>query len=589
MSDLEPESRIMQVLTAPIRLLGAVLTWLGTASESFERILQEAASRTFGLGDATEKANNFFERLQLVLLPFFWLWNDVLSPVSRLLLNNPISRRIGSLTYWLWYPLFAVASFGHSFIQTRGRGVVVWSIPFLIVIGGVIFALWFLNLDNRSVTYKYRVAINEAIAKGEFQQAALYQQKLQTLGILTDQTEIQRIRDLAKAGRMHEAIEMAERITPDDRPGSPDIHFWLAGIYFEGHGPLKAEESLDKAIYHLTRLEQALRMLDLKGAAIPANVVLLKAMIEFRKSNVKEGLDLLQSISGEFWPARILQMEIHIKLGQDEAAMQDAIALSHAVKREPALLDEVSAEFFSMWCVTLQKTDEREQLKTAVSLWHQRFPQDPHGLTFWAGLQLEEVDALMIRGGAAELKRANRILIDVTSQLTGRDQQTFTNWLLERLPPTGKNLGYLQLSDMAANDPDINSLLLAVLGTAATIRGDHKLSLDLLKRATAKDSKNVVAWNNLAFVAHSYFEEEFELAQEAVNRAAKIEPNNIEILHTRGFIRLKLEQWDLAIEDLRAVVAERPNAEDVHQGLAEAYNAIGKTDLAEFHRQLATN
>jgi len=361
----------------------------------------------------------------------------------------------------------------------------------------------------------------------------------------------------------------------------------LANIYFEEKGPVKGEAAINKAIHHVERLEQALQALDITGNAFPPNVVMLKALIEFRKNNVAEGLGLLKSVSKRFWPALVLQMETHIRLKQDEDAMQDAIALSEVIDKDSKVLEEVSPLFFPMWVTALTKAGEREAMKNAVMIWHDRYPDHPLGLARWAGVQLEEIDALMARGSDADLERASKVLVEVSNKVGGQGQEAMSSWLMQRLPPTGSNRNYVRLAEKAGQESNLPSMLLEVLGTTATVRGEHKLALDLLKQATEKDPQNAIAWNNLAFVASKHFEGEMELALKAANQAAQMQPKNIEIMHTRGMVYLKLRRWQLAIEDLRAVLAERPNATDVHLDLAQAYAAIGKKDLAALHQQLA--
>jgi tetratricopeptide (TPR) repeat protein len=586
--DNENQPKWVQILHAPVRLFHAGLSWLGSASEGFERLFQRASERASGISDAATSADSWLKKLGIALVnPFVWFWNRLINPIGQLLRENNVLPRIARCTLWLLYPFVAIAYFGLTFLQTRNRGLIIWSIPFLAIIGGSLFGMWVISLSGTTVTQKYRKAIDQAISQGEFQQAALYQQKLQTLGIETDRREMVRIRELVKAGKLPEAIDMAERLIPHDRPGSPDLHFWLAGIHIQEQGSLKGAASLDKAVYHLSQLEESLRSANISGKELPPNLVMLKAMVEFRRQNVDEGLALLKEISASFWPALVLQMETHIKLKKDEEAIKDAVALSQAVKREPQLLDEVSAQFFPMWCTALERAGEREELKNAVSLWHKKYPKQQQALQMWAGFQLIEIDNLLVQGSNANLERASKILINTTSKLGDSGQRAITTWVLNRLPPKGTNRNYLQLAEMASKDPEICSTLLEILGTAATLRGEHKLALDLLKRATEKDSQNVIAWNNLAFVANSHFDEEIDLALKAADIAARMQPGNIDVLHTRGSIRAKLKQWELAIEDLRVVVAERPNAGDVHQSLAQAYEALGKKDLAAFHYQLA--
>jgi tetratricopeptide (TPR) repeat protein len=588
MPEFDYKTKLKRILLMPIRVIEALMRWLAQTSEKFERSFKGVTRGASRFGDAATQADSIFSKFFSALLsPLVWIWRRFVQPVFELVQKNPIFQKFGQATYWLWYPALAVVSFCRTFLQTRSKALLIWSLPFLIIVGGTLFLLWTLNPRQNAVTQKYREAIEDAISKGEFQQAALYQQKLQSLGIRTEQSEMKQIEDLVKAGKLPQAIEMAERLATLDKPGFPEAHFWLARVYFEEQGELKGIESLERCERHLSLLKKALQDASLRVNELPPTVVFLSAMVELKKNNVVEGVELLKSISDQYWPALVLLLETNIKLQRYKEAQQVALKLSQAVKKSPEILNDVSAMFFPMWCAALAEAGDREETKVAVNLWHQKFPEDPNGLNEWASLQLQEIDTLMVRGNEADMSRATNLFIQTTNRWGNKGQPFFSTWLMERLPPKLNSENYLKLAELSAQHADVSGTVLEVLGTAATLRGEQQLSLDLLKRATEKEPENSTAWNNLAFVANSYFENEMPLAIEAVNKAAQIQPDNPEILHTRGFIRIKLKQYDLAIEDLRQVIAKNPAAIDVHQGLAQAYRAIGKTELAAFHEQLA--
>jgi tetratricopeptide (TPR) repeat protein len=558
---------------------------LSNTSEFFERRFKRVTKRTTRLGDSISQADSgllrFFKRLTG---PFKWFYKKILHPLSGRILSSPLYKRLKKRTYWAWYPLVAIASFVTGFFYTRSRAALIGSLAFVLLVGGSLTIFWFFARLDANALQKYRAAFQEAVDKGEFGQAQLYQQKLQSLGVGSTNKEMAQIENLAQSGNLEQALALAEQLAPLDKPGFPEAHFWLARKYLEEQASLKGEPSLARAQTHLNLLKRALAEINIKP--LPVNVVLLAAMIDLKQGNAEKALQQLRSVSARYWPALVLQLEIHLKLSQHEAAMQDALAISQAVRKELGILDEVSPAFFPMWCQALAATKDREELKFAIRQWFRKYPDDVAAEQEWGVLQFFEIEALMIRGSEADMSRALAILIQTTEQLGMQHHPLISSWLNEQLPPRKNQPNFLRLAEMAAEDDRAPSILLEVLGTAASLRSDQQTALELLNRAIDKEPENLVALNNLAYVISLHFPQHYPLALEMVERAVKIQPSNVAFLHTRGLLFVRLEKWDKAIADLVIVAAKAPNAADVHRGLAIAYRAIGKPELAAIHEAL---
>jgi tetratricopeptide (TPR) repeat protein len=578
--------RFKKGIKASVKFLRKLRDGISDWALSFERRLRRVGERTNRIGDSVSQADSTLKRFFIALgAPFSRVWFKVLAPFGTRLVKNPAFKKFGHSTYWLWYPWVALAFFLKVFLQTRRRVLLIWLLPMFIVFGGTAAAWWMFGPKTNSVSKKYREAIQEALAKGEYQQAQLYQHKLQSLGIRQGHNEIRQIEELARDGKLREAVDMAERLAPLDKAGFPEAHFWLARQYYEEATALKGTASLERAELHLKRLEEALKELNVK--AVPHNVVLLSALLMFKKNELDQGLALIKSVSSQFWPALVLQLEMHVKLGQSKNAIEDALAVSQLVKKQPEILEELSLDFFPMWCTALAVANEREELRIAISHWFQKHPGDRRARVEWTNLQFMEIDTLMVRGSESDLTRATQILIQTTARLDYEFQPFVSSLLLKHLPPTGNHPNYLRLVELAAQDERASSLLLEILGTAATLRDDVQNARQLLTRATQKDPNNPIALNNLAFVIDCYFDDDRSLALELADRAVNLQPDNMDFLHTRGFIHLHLRRWESAIEDLRIVAARKPNESDIHLGLAQSYREIGKLELAVLHENQA--
>lgn len=577
---------LSKLFTLPLRIFQWMFGGVVEVTETIDRRFQGMVERTDHLGQSVAQADSALLRLFRVLRsPFEWFWFRVLAPVGRMFSLGGSFEKIGSATWWLWYPIAALISFLRTLVQTRRAGLLVWTVPLIVLLGGISIAVWVLYPRTGDVSKKYREAIDQAIAKGEYHQAQLYQEKLKSLGVRHNQDEIRQIEELTKLGRIDEAIAMAERLAPIDRPGFPEAHFWLAQLYLEEKGHLQGKASLERADLHLKLLAQALK--EIRVETLPPNVTLMAAMLEFKKKNPKDGLSLLKSVSGRYWPALVFQMEVHANLGQTKEVVEDALAISQLVKKEPGVLAEVTREFFPMWCSALSAARETDDLKSAVLHWVEKYPNDPQAIAAWAKMQLSEIDTLMIRGSESDLSRAVRILVQATNRLDLDQHELIASWLYVKLPPSSNLPNYQRLTELAAKSEDASSLLLEVLGTAAAMRNDNVAARELLTRAAAKDANNVVALNNLAYIISLHFVDEMPLALELAEKAFRVDPDDIRIMHTRGFIYLRLQRWEPAIKDLRAVIARNPDAADVHRGLAEAYRKTGRAELAALHETQA--
>jgi tetratricopeptide (TPR) repeat protein len=586
--DPDHESRLKTILLAPIRgvrwLFLAFIGALNAVNEKAEQLVGRFRSPTDSVSDLSTRMDSFSGRIFSVLVwPFFWIWQIGLRPVVEFFRIPLILQKAGHFTYWLWHPLWSGIVFVRTFVQTRGQGILIWFLPLVLMIVSVALVMWFFRPSTKQLAENYRKATAAAVARGNFNEAHLYQQKLLTLGLPSMENELRQIEDLANSGKTDQAILLAEQLAPWEKAGFPEGHFWLAKIYFQEQAALKGLESLKRAEVHLLRLQESVDALNGQPTELPPNVTLLKAMIEFKKQNDREALSLLNSISSKFWPALILQLEFNVQMGFKENASKDAQKISRLVKRDPSILNELSPQFYPLWCSSLSDAGADEDLNEAIQHWYRMHPENETALVEWSKIQFFEIDNLLVRGSDSDLERATGLLVGISNRLGPKFRLLISAWLFSRLPPEQQFPNYLKLAAQTANHPEVSSTMLEIIGTAATIRGEHELCLTLLKRAIEKDPENAIAWNNLAFVTSESFPADMPLALDAVNRAIQLQPTNVEFLHTRGFIYLQLKKWNLAIEDLSVVVSQTPNASEVHRGLAQAYRAIGNSQLAELH------
>ncbi len=567
----------------PQRVMVMFVGWLVTASEWFERQWQRGDNTVDKISQSFFAANSFFARISWWFAsPFVWLWRYVIEPVGSRLLDNPVFRFFGKATYWLWYPLLATATFTQEFLVSRSRKLLTWSLPVVMVLGSVALVFWLFGGDQ---SQRYRQARQEAVARGQLPAARLFQQKLQSLSATSIYAELLEIQQLADAGKMKEALLLASQLAPLDKPGFPEIHFWLAQQYITGNTGVRDAEAVRLTERHLGLLKGSLPQGD-DRRQLPNEVLLVEALLAFKKGNIDRGFDLLQSASPNFAAGIILQLESNLNLGRTDEALQNALQLHRIVHVNPGVLKDFSEPLFPVWCSVLANAGQHNELRSAVNLWYQTWPNSTAAGTELSRIELTEVDTLMVRGGQSDLIRATEILSGVSRRLGSQGHPILGGWLTSRLPPTHQEVNFVRLAEAVADQPYITGTLLEILGTAATLRGEHERAIELLKRAVEKEPENAIAWNNMAYIYHASLND-LDHALEAVEKAIKLNPDSADIRHTRGMIYIDLKQWDRAIDDLKIVLSLDPNAENVHQKLAEAYRETGRAELASFHEGLA--
>jgi len=582
------QSFFRRILSLPGKILDGI-SWLGTSIEkSFRRI----TLRSDRANEALDNVDSIFGRfLGRLFFPFQVTASIGLAAISWLAEragNSQLFRFFQPALRVLFYPLIAVYSFFTSLIQTRSRKIILWSIPLVILFGAVFLLLWQIQSQRANMFKNYQLAVEHAIANEAFDKAQLYQQKLQQLGMRTEQLEMLRIEELAEAGKWEQAIAEAERISPLEKVGLAVGHYWLVRQYLAGKRPgLTREKSLERAQLHLENLKTALRTSTSRLDALPPEIVFLESSLLLEAGRVDQALPLLKKISDLFWPALLLEMEVNARTGNLIDAKQNSLQIANFSARNPEILAQVPENFFPLWCGLLAQTGDSNKFKESVRAWYRTFPESQSAFLEWSRIQLSEIELLTGRGGEADLSRASQLLLEIGSRIDDNQRDWLSAWLINNLPPQSNNQSYLTLARRTANSPSASSILLELLGTAAFLRNEADVAIELLKRAIELDPRNAVALNNAAYILLQSFPDQEELALQFAERAVELEPTNHEMRETRGMLLVKARQWERAIGDLSIALANNPDSREIHGALAKAYLAIGRLEMAGIHQNMA--
>jgi len=127
--------------------------------------------------------------------------------------------------------------------------------------------------------------------------------------------------------------------------------------------------------------------------------------------------------------------------------------------------------------------------------------------------------------------------------------------------------------------PAVTQLQIA-LAMLRTVQGRYSEAEALYRQAIAKDAKNIVALNNLAWMIAIKQEGKGAEALQLLGRAIDVAGPRAPLLDTRAVIHLKMGRSDLAVSDLEAAIADNP-IPAMYFHLAQAFLMANRRDDAQ--------
>ncbi len=126
-----------------------------------------------------------------------------------------------------------------------------------------------------------------------------------------------------------------------------------------------------------------------------------------------------------------------------------------------------------------------------------------------------------------------------------------------------------------------------IQGTVALLENDIEQAEVHLKQAAKANPNLPGILNNLAVAMAAKEGADLAKALKLAEAAVERLPNHPYIRETRGQILCKMKKYGDAISDLEFALQATELAVPIHRSLAEAYDALGQTELAEEHRKLS--
>jgi Flp pilus assembly protein TadD len=159
---------------------------------------------------------------------------------------------------------------------------------------------------------------------------------------------------------------------------------------------------------------------------------------------------------------------------------------------------------------------------------------------------------------------------------------------LYRESSAGRDTVQRLLLEMLA-DGEQPAALHRLLGLRATWLEDWPIAASHFEQACRQRPDDAFLRNNLAYALLKAEQTSNQLRRAALlaTEALQLAPGHPEILATRGEIRVRLKQYDAATTDLETALKSLPRRAELHRLLAECYDELGPTSLAEMHREKA--
>lgn len=488
----------------------------------------------------------------------------------------------GRMLWFVIAPPAMIGGFLISLLLSRKRGVWVWSLPLLCILGLLAFVYYQVNfVDTQRIAARYQAAMAKAIQAGDQKQVDLFRSKLEQLGARTQSGDYRTALALAEAGQWDEAYEKMQEIAPlDGAAGMAAAHFWIAQYLVEGRWEVPANEALSLALQHLEQMKTR------SGKQAP--VQFLEGLIYARQNRADAAENALQAAADELPAAAGLLLEIHLAQGNLPAARNDAITLQrhlNQMRNEGGEFTEVHRRWQTQ---AAQVLGDPQAVRSAVADWYRANPDSPAARLNQGSLLLLEVDRWLEAPRAETVPQIQQQLVQAAELIPGERFQL----LHSRLFPIWKGrisvpvLGQLFEGLMA--DERLSGRVLEFFGTNAAVAGDWEAADRWLGLASERSPEWALAWNNRAFVLSQAYPERWEEGLGYVDRAIVLDGTNAEYRETRGMLRLKLKQWQGASEDLQLALNALPlQSPRLHQALAVAYENLGNRRLADIHSAAA--
>ncbi|MEM9942144.1 MAG: tetratricopeptide repeat protein [Planctomycetota bacterium] len=454
----------------------------------------------------------------------------------------------------------------------------VFVLPALSVMALFAYVFFCVFFRMEVIENRYRRGIDAAFAQKDYAKCKTYYQRMMKTKELSAPQELQYAQVLAQTGELSKAVDLFNKLAPDDGMGFSAAHrlkaFQLVGQLNQSTDP----EILKKLNWHL-------------------------------KNSYDNSPEMQQ-----------LWAKYYLAVGKPEEAVA---ALERAVDAQPELYNDIAR----LYAVMGRRTEQKKALAEVEELYSERLKRDTLDhrtrialATVLTNLEkLDQAERLLLEGlriqPDAAIKRALASFYVVRHDLGKRDGMELGDQLTylirsirldANLPTIYQRLVefYMESGTSPEEAEKVYKALLEVVAGDQPSALAHFAMSNLLWKMDKKEKAQfhveraykmepgfVVVINNLAWMIAHAKEPDLERAFELATIAVDTNSNEPRFRDTLGTVLMKQKKYDEAINEFEIALEQKINEADrreIHRKLGRIYTVLGQEDLARIHSQNAT-
>ena len=500
------------------------------------------------------------------------------------------------------YDAFAdVLSFFSVWFHSRDFMALAWSVPALLlgipILGSIGLAMAY---SSDSKIQHYRGALLEAIEERDVEREQLCFNKLSQLGYeRTERAEFSAALELAEEDKWDEAVARMEAIAPLDGNGFPAAHLWIGSDLITRRA--NEEGMWKEAEAHADRVLELATSAD-RQTEVSAKVLLIDI---YNNTLRKEQAVTLMHEVADNHPVIHLELMLHYLRSQDDqtaqrhaqqadsyfqvlAAQEANPSISSTKSGDDSIgsdAETLDAVAFGRWAIAKRLLGQRQKSIDTLETGLQLFPKNEMLKSELIKLLLQAAsnDDVASEETIAALQRIIALAPDELNSAEGR----VTNWLIGRWSEKDDRAVMQDMAKLRAAKALPTQALMS-MGDKHTSVKDFAMAVRYYSAAAKQDPTQAIAMNNVAWILGNVEPKQSARAIEFATKAISIR-QEARFFETRGQIYLATGQHEKAIEDLESAMNRNyPEPNVIHKALAEAYQALGNTELADAHRNLAS-
>ena len=430
-----------------------------------------------------------------------------------------------------------------------------------------------LSIGSSKNTDDYDNAAAAAFESKDFDAADVYYRALLQVAPENEKYKFGLARTAEARGNLTQATALMQELAPRESKGYAPAHYWQAVRLLNSQDP----KSLEAAEAHLLRCLQSATVTATEAHALLGQIYMMTA----RTKQAEEHLKQAAPQKPDLW---ILLARVHVLLDKRSEARRDAErALEHFRRLEEKDLDDVQSRLFCAESLlfledfreaarVLEKglrvtvTDPnvapryRSALGRVYFMWSEALRRNPQSQF------VHQQELLKI---AFQYDATNRMLLRrmVTGlKVEGPDAKLIRS-VLEELYKLGQNMAVVEF--LRAVDADA--------------RGQTSAADKCLQGGLRADETLPTLVADLARTFVEFPPPNLKMALELVNLGMRGSALDPDLLHCRGYLRVRNGQWLEAMMDLEKAEAKKADDRTIPRLLAEVYMQLGMSEKSQLY------